>query len=133
MGKKKAAILMAQKENFLKGTAEKGIDDDLAVRIFDLLTHFADYGFNKSHSAAYAWVAWQTAYLKANYPAEFMAAMLTSIMDNTDKVSSYIEQCRHMDIEVLPPYINASQVTFSVDGEAIWAVTILVFIRMRFW
>lgn len=119
MGKKKAAILMAQKENFLKGTAEKGIDDDLAVRIFDLLTHFADYGFNKSHSAAYAWVAWQTAYLKANYPAEFMAAMLTSIMDNTDKVSSYIEQCRHMDIEILPPDINASQVNFSVDKGAI--------------
>lgn len=115
MGKKKAAILMAQKENFLKGTQQRGIDDRLAERIFDLLTHFADYGFNKSHSAAYAWVAWQTAYLKANYPEEFMAAMLTSIMDNTDKVSSYIEQCRHMGIKILPPDINASQVNFSVD------------------
>ncbi len=119
MGKKKAAILMAQKENFLKGTAERGIDDALAEKIFDLLTHFADYGFNKSHSAAYAWVAWQTAYLKANYPAEFMAAMLTSIMDNTDKVSIYIEQCRRMGIKILPPDINASQISFSVDNGAI--------------
>ena len=119
MGKKKAAILMAQKENFLKGTAERGIDDALAEKIFDLLTHFADYGFNKSHSAAYAWVAWQTAYLKANYPAEFMAAMLTSVMDNTDKVSIYIEQCRRMGIKILPPDINAGQISFSVDNGAI--------------
>ena len=119
MGKKKAAILMAQKENFLQGTAKKGIEDKLAEQIFDLLTHFADYGFNKSHSAAYAWVAWQTAYLKANYPAEFMAAMLTSIMDNTDKVSVYIEQCRHLGISILPPDINASQIHFSVDNGAI--------------
>jgi len=119
MGKKKAAILMAQKENFLKGCAGNGIDSDLANKIFDLLTHFADYGFNKSHSAAYAWVAWQTAYLKANYPEEFMAAMLTSVMDAADKVSFYIEQCRHMGIAVLPPDINASSVNFSVDGDAI--------------
>ena len=74
MGKKKHSILMAQKENFLKGTKERGLTDELANHIFDLLTHFADYGFNKSHSAAYALVAWQTAYLKAHYPAEFMAA-----------------------------------------------------------
>ena len=119
MGKKKAAILMAQKENFLKGCGENGIDSELANKIFDLLTHFADYGFNKSHSAAYAYVAWQTAYLKANYPEEFMAAMLTSVMDTADKVSVYIEQCRHMGIAVLPPDINASSVSFSVDGNAI--------------
>ena len=119
MGKKKAAILMAQKENFLQGTRQKGIDDSLAERIFELLEHFADYGFNKSHSAAYAWVAWQTAYLKANYPADFMAAMLTSVMDNTDKVSQYIEQCKRMGIRILPPDINASQVNFSVDKGAI--------------
>ena len=119
MGKKKAAILMAQKENFLKGCEENGIDSELANKIFDLLTHFADYGFNKSHSAAYAYVAWQTAYLKANYPEEFMAAMLTSVMDTADKVSVYIEQCRHMGIAVLPPDINASSVSFSVDGNAI--------------
>lgn len=115
MGKKKAAILMAQKENFLDGTRQKGIDDELANHIFELLEHFADYGFNKSHSAAYAWVAWQTAYLKANYPAEFMAAMLTSVMDNTDKVSQYIDQCRRMGIRILPPDINVSRISFSVD------------------
>ncbi|WP_295917131.1 DNA polymerase III subunit alpha [Anaerovibrio lipolyticus] len=119
MGKKKAAILMAQKENFLKGCESNGIDVDLANKIFDLLTHFADYGFNKSHSAAYAYVAWQTAYLKANYPEEFMAAMLTSVMGTTVKVSVYIEQCRRMGIAVLPPDINASSVNFSVDGNAI--------------
>lgn len=119
MGKKKAAILMAQKENFLSGCAGNGLDADLAVKIFDLLTHFADYGFNKSHSAAYALVAWQTAYLKAHYPEEFMAAMLTSIMDTSEKVSIYIDQCRHMGISVLPPDINASSINFSVDRNAI--------------
>ncbi len=118
MGKKKHEILMAQKENFLTGCAKNGIDGDLATTIFDLLTHFADYGFNKSHSAAYALVAWQTAYLKAHYPAEFMAAMLTSIMD-TQKVPQYIDLCRHMGIPILPPDINASDARFSVDGKAI--------------
>ena len=118
MGKKKHEILLAQKENFLKGCAQNQIDADLATTIFDLLTHFADYGFNKSHSAAYALVAWQTAYLKAHYPAEFMAAMLTSIMD-TQKVPRYIELARRMELEILPPDINASMAKFSVDHEAI--------------
>ena len=118
MGKKKHEILLAQKENFLKGCAQNQIDADLATTIFDLLTHFADYGFNKSHSAAYALVAWQTAYFKAHYPAEFMAAMLTSIMD-TQKVPRYIELARRMELEILPPDINASMANFSVDHEAI--------------
>ena len=118
MGKKKHEILLAQKENFLKGCAQNQIDANLATTIFDLLTHFADYGFNKSHSAAYALVAWQTAYLKAHYPAEFMAAMLTSIMD-TQKVPRYIELARRMELEILPPDINASMANFSVDHEAI--------------
>lgn len=118
MGKKKHEILLAQKENFLKGCAQNQIDADLATTIFDLLTHFADYGFNKSHSAAYALVAWQIAYLKAHYPAEFMAAMLTSIMD-TQKVPRYIELARRMELEILPPDINASMANFSVDHEAI--------------
>lgn len=118
MGKKKHEILLAQKENFLKGCAQNQIDADLVTTIFDLLTHFADYGFNKSHSAAYALVAWQTAYLKAHYPAEFMAAMLTSIMD-TQKVPRYIELARRMELEILPPDINASMANFSVDHEAI--------------
>ncbi|WP_337802556.1 DNA polymerase III subunit alpha, partial [Mitsuokella jalaludinii] len=118
MGKKKHEILMAQKENFLVGCEKNHIEAGLANTIFDLLTHFADYGFNKSHSAAYALVAWQTAYLKAHYPAEFMAAMLTSIMD-TPKVATYIELCRRMGIKILPPDINASSAYFSVDGAAI--------------
>lgn len=118
MGKKKHEILMAQKENFLAGCEKNHIEAGLANTIFDLLTHFADYGFNKSHSAAYALVAWQTAYLKAHYPAEFMAAMLTSIMD-TPKVATYIELCRRMGIKILPPDINASSAYFSVDGAAI--------------
>lgn len=118
MGKKKYEILMAQKENFLVGCEKNHIEAGLANTIFDLLTHFADYGFNKSHSAAYALVAWQTAYLKAHYPAEFMAAMLTSIMD-TPKVATYIELCRRMGIKILPPDINASSAYFSVDGAAI--------------
>jgi DNA polymerase-3 subunit alpha len=118
MGKKKADILLAQRENFLEGCRKNGIEMGLANTIFDLLTHFADYGFNKSHSAAYALVAWQTAYLKAHYPQEFMAAMLTSVMD-TDKVTTYIEQCRRMGIPILPPDINRSYAYFTVDGEAI--------------
>lgn len=118
MGKKKAEILMSQKENFLDGCDKNGIEPGLANTIFDLLTHFADYGFNKSHSAAYALVAWQTAYLKAHYPSEFMAAMLTSVMD-TQRVPFYIDLCRRMHIQILPPDINASGATFSVDGEAI--------------
>ena len=118
MGKKKHEILMAQKENFLKGCEENGIDGALANTIFDLLTHFADYGFNKSHSAAYALVAWQTAWLKAHYPKEFMAATLSSLMDSK-KVVSYIDLCRRMGIRILPPDINASSAGFSVDGEGI--------------
>ncbi|SEJ26624.1 DNA polymerase-3 subunit alpha [Propionispira arboris] len=119
MGKKKHSILMAQKENFLKGAKTKGLEEKTANTIFDLLTHFADYGFNKSHSAAYALVAYQTAYLKANYPQEFMAAMLSSVMGANDKIGTYIEQSRHMGIDVLPPDINASKSSFTVDGNAI--------------
>ena len=119
MGKKKHEILMAQKENFLKGCAANKIEPKLAEHIFDLLTHFADYGFNKSHSAAYGLVAWQTAYLKAHYPQEYMAAMLTSIMDDSQKVPFYIDLCRRMKLKILPPDINASHGTFSVDKGAI--------------
>ena len=119
MGHKQPELLMQKKEAFLAGTRKNGINDELAGRIFELLTHFANYGFNKSHSAAYALVAWQTAYLKVHYPAEFMAAMLTSIMDVNDKVSVYIELARRMGISVLPPDVNASAASFSVDGNAI--------------
>ncbi|VBB08734.1 dna polymerase helix-hairpin-helix motif [Lucifera butyrica] len=119
MGKKKHEVLAAQKDSFLQGAAARNIDAALAEEIFNLMAHFADYGFNKSHSAAYALVAYQTAYLKANYPQEFMAALLSSIMGTNDKVGYYIETCRRMGIQTLPPDINASKANFSVDGNAI--------------
>ena len=118
MGKKKHDVLMSQKENFLKGAKDNGVDDKLAETIFDLLLHFADYGFNKSHSAAYALVSWRTAYLKAHYPQEFVAAILTSLM-TSNKIGEYIEQCKHMGIDILPPDINASRDTFTVDKNSI--------------
>ena len=119
MGKKKHELLMAQKESFLAGCANNGIDAPLANHIFDLLTHFADYGFNKSHSASYGLLAWQTAYLKAHYPVEFMAGVLTSIMDKTDNIPVYIRLCHQMKIRILPPDINSSAATFSIERGAI--------------
>ena len=119
MGKKKHDLLMAQKEIFLQGCAKNGLEAALANHIFDLLTHFADYGFNKSHSAAYGLLAWQTAYLKAHYPVEFMAGVLTSIMDKTDKIPVYIQLCRQMGIKILPPDINSSAATFGIEDGAI--------------
>lgn len=118
MGKKKPEIIMAQRENFLTGCAANGIESALAAKIFELLAKFADYGFNKSHSAAYALIAWQTAYLKAHFPVEFMAAMLSSVMDS-DRVGGYVELARRMGIEILPPDVNASGAHFEVEGEAI--------------
>ena len=118
MSKKKAEILLAQKENFLHGCAKNGVDKILAEKIFELLSHFADYGFNKSHSAAYALIAWQTAYLKAHFPAEYMAAIMSSVGD-ADKVAAYVELSRSMGIKVLPPDINFGDVHFSVDNGAI--------------
>lgn len=118
MGKKKHSVLMSQKENFMKGAKEHGLTEKLATTIFDLLLNFADYGFNKSHSAAYALVSWRTAYLKAHYPQEFMAAILTSLM-TSNKIGEYIELCKHMGIKILPPDINASRDNFTVDGDGI--------------
>ncbi|MBQ9487788.1 MAG: DNA polymerase III subunit alpha [Selenomonadaceae bacterium] len=121
MSKKKAAIILAQKENFLKGCAENGVEKVLAEKIFGLLENFADYGFNKSHSAAYAFLAWQTAYFKAHYPAEFMAATLSSVMDS-DKIAVYFEQTKRMGIKILPPDINSSGAIFHtkyVDGKPV--------------
>lgn len=119
MGKKKHDLLMAQKESFLQGCAKNNIEAALANHIFDLLTHFADYGFNKSHSASYALLAWQTAYLKAHYPVEFMAGVLTSIMDKADKIPVYIQLCRQMKIDILPPDINSSVAAFGIESGAI--------------
>jgi DNA polymerase-3 subunit alpha len=119
MGKKKHDVLAAQRDNFLRGAVERKIDGQLAAEIFDLMAHFADYGFNKSHSAAYALVAYQTAYLKAHYPQEFMAALLSSVMGTNEKIGYYIEECRRMGIGVLPPDVNVSLRSFSVDDSAI--------------
>ncbi len=118
MGKKKATILLAQKENFLRGCAANGVDKALAEKIFELLTHFADYGFNKSHSAAYGLLAWQTAYLKAHYPAEYLAAMMSDTPD-VEKIASYIELSRRLGIKVLGPDVNTGSAHFTVDGNAI--------------
>ncbi len=119
MGKKNPEAIAAQREQFIAGAVEKGIPGNVANRIFDLMSHFAGYGFNKSHSAAYAQLAYQTAYLKANYPVEYMAALLTSVMENTDKVALYIDECRRMGIGILPPDINISKDAFSVVGREI--------------
>lgn len=120
MGKKKAKELDSMKEEFIVGAErEHGIKRPLAEEIFALLQHFAGYGFNKSHSAAYAFVAYQTAYLKAHFPVEFMAATLNSYLASAEKVSWYINACREMGIQVLPPDVNISGAGFSVDGHSI--------------
>ncbi len=119
MGKKKAEEMAKQKEIFLKGAKENNLDPKRAEAVFDLMEKFAAYGFNKSHSAAYALVAYHTAYLKAHYPVEFMAALLTEDMENTDKVVKNIAEVRSMGIEVLPPDINASDRSFTVHDNAI--------------
>ncbi|MDI3533855.1 MAG: polymerase subunit alpha [Thermosediminibacterales bacterium] len=114
MGKKKQDVMETQRQSFIKGCEENGIDRKIAVEIFDMIAYFAGYGFNKAHSAAYALIAYQTAYLKVHYPAEFMAALLTSVMDNSDKVAIYIKECRRLGIKVLPPDINESLENFTV-------------------
>ncbi|MCH3914679.1 MAG: DNA polymerase III subunit alpha [Acidaminococcaceae bacterium] len=120
MGKKKAKELDSMRAKFIQGAKEKhNIDTALAEKIFALLQHFAGYGFNKSHSAAYAFVAYQTAYLKAHYPVEYMAAFLNSIISVADKVSWYINICRSADIKVLAPDVNTSEAGFAVDGDSI--------------
>jgi DNA polymerase-3 subunit alpha len=114
MGKKKQKVMDEQRAHFLEGTRKNEIQDDLAEKIFDLMSYFAGYGFNKSHSAAYALISYHTAYLKAHYPVEFMAALLTSEMENTDKIVKYIAEAREMKIKTLPPDVNESSVTFRV-------------------
>ncbi|MEN9450804.1 MAG: hypothetical protein RJA83_1422 [Pseudomonadota bacterium] len=115
MGKKKAEEMAQQRTIFIKGAEQKNIELRLANQIFDLMEKFADYGFNKSHSAAYALVSYQTAWLKTHYPAEFMAAVLSSDMDHTEKVVTFLEECRLMKLNILPPDINYSDYKFTVD------------------
>jgi DNA polymerase-3 subunit alpha len=119
MGKKDASVMAKEKIPFLDGAKKQGIDPKKAEAIFDLMAMFAEYGFNKSHSAAYALISYQTAYLKAHYPVEFMAALLTEDMGNTDKIVKNIHDCRGMGIEVLPPDINESELSFRVIGKSI--------------
>lgn len=124
MGKKKPEEMAAQREVFEKGAEAKGIDGKLAGAIFDLVEKFAGYGFNKSHSAAYALVSYQTLWLKAHYPAEFMAAVMTSEMDNTDKIVGFYDECINMGLTVVPPDVNSGKFRFSVNekGEIVYGL-----------
>lgn len=119
MGKKKPEVLAAMRERFINGALAKGLSQEKAAAIFDLMEYFSGYGFNKSHSAAYALVSYQTAYFKANYPQEYMAALLTSVMGNSDKVGLYIEECRRMGLPIYPPDVNLSMASFTPEGEGI--------------
>lgn len=119
MGKKDPAVMKSQRDRFLEGARQNRINLDAANHIFDLMEKFAGYGFNKSHSAAYALIAYQTAYLKAHYPVEFMAALLNSFLNNSDQVVKLINECREKSIEILPPDINASNKDFTVVGKSI--------------
>jgi DNA polymerase-3 subunit alpha len=119
MGKKDADEMAKQRQRFVKGALDRGFPEKKIVKIFDLMEQFAGYGFNKSHSAAYALLAYQTAYLKTHYPVEFMAALLTSVSGSTDDVVKYINECREMGIPVEPPDVNVSDANFTPHGEAI--------------
>ncbi|MBW1680400.1 MAG: DNA polymerase III subunit alpha [Deltaproteobacteria bacterium] len=115
VGKKKPEVLARHRERFIRGSTENGVDRKVAEHIFSLIDKFGGYGFNKSHSAAYALIAYQTAYLKAHYPVQFMAALLSQDMGNQDKTIKNIAECRDMGIEILPPDINESQADFAVS------------------
>jgi DNA polymerase III subunit alpha len=116
MGKKNAEDMAQQRSIFVSGAVERGVNQAVAAHIFDLMEKFAGYGFNKSHSAAYALLSYQTAYLKAHYPAEFMAAVLSADMEHTDKVVTLIQECTDMGLTVLPPDVNASRFAFAANG-----------------
>jgi len=113
ISKKKARTIAKERERFIEGCVDKGLNKNQAKQIFEFIERFAGYGFNKSHSTRYAFIAYQTAYMKAHWPVEFMAALLTYEMDNTDKVVDYIAECKKMGIEVRPPDINESSVDFT--------------------
>ncbi len=119
MGKKKAELMIQQREEFKKGAKAKGIKEDVADKIFDLMATFGRYGFNKAHSAGYAYIAYQTAYLKAHYPVQFMAATMSSEVGNTNRIVTLMEECKRMGIEVLPPDVNESMGKFKVVGNKI--------------
>jgi len=118
MSKKISDVMNKMRRDFIAGCKKtSNIKEPLANRLFDLIDYFSGYGFNRSHSAAYALISYRTAYLKANFPIEFMCALLTSEKDNTDKVVEYVKESEAMGIKILPPDVNASELEFSVDRE----------------
>ena len=119
VGKKQKEKIPAYKEKFVKGCADNGIGEDVAERVFSFIEPFAGYGFNKAHAVAYGWIAYQTAYLKANYPLQYFAALMSSVRDKTDKLVEYIDEAKKLGIAVLPPDVNASLVDFAVVGQEI--------------
>lgn len=119
MSSKDRKIMEKQRERFLEGANKKGIDQSVAAQIYEQIEPFAGYAFNKAHAVCYAFVAYRTAYMKANYPVEYYAALLSANMDDKDKLAAYIDDCRRLGIQVFPPDINASGVEFQVEGEAI--------------
>ncbi|WP_105903491.1 DNA polymerase III subunit alpha [Vibrio gangliei] len=124
MGKKKPEEMAKQRSVFKEGAEKNGVDGELAMKIFDLVEKFAGYGFNKSHSAAYALVSYQTLWLKTHYPAEFMAAVMTADMDNTEKVVGLVDECIRMNLKVLPPDVNSGLYRFNVNenGEIVYGI-----------
>lgn len=124
MGKKKPEEMAKQRAGFEEGAVKNGVDGELAIKIFDLVEKFAGYGFNKSHSAAYALVSYQTLWLKTHFPAEFMAAVMTADMDNTDKIVTLVDECQRMGLTVIPPDVNTGRYRFSVneDGHIVYGI-----------
>ncbi|TGE84129.1 DNA polymerase III subunit alpha [Pseudoalteromonas sp. KS88] len=124
MGKKKPEEMAKQRSTFEDGARNNGIDGELAIKIFDLVEKFAGYGFNKSHSAAYALVSYQTLWMKTHYPAEFMAAVMSADMDNTDKIVILVDECENMKLTLLPPDVNAGEFKFTVNqqGEIVYGI-----------
>jgi len=119
MGKKNAAVMQAQRQRFVEGAQARGVSPKKATKLFDLMEYFAGYGFNKSHSTTYAYLAYQTAYLKANYPWHFMAALLTIEAQNTDKLALYLGECRELGVPILGPDVNASELAFTVTPDGV--------------
>lgn len=119
MGKKKRDIMKQQEEKFIQGATAKGFSEAVSINIFEKMSSFAEYGFNKSHSAAYAYLAYQTAYLKSHFPVQFMASLLSNKMGNMEEISMYLNECHEMGIEVLPPDVNESEKDFTTKGNKI--------------
>ena len=119
MSKKKMDVMQKERVIFVNGAKNNGVSEKVANEIFDEMISFASYAFNKSHATAYAVVAYQTAYLKCHYPKEYMSALMTSVLDNTDKLVDYVDNCKQLGITVLPPDINESFAGFSMSGDNI--------------